>query len=74
MNHTVFAPSNAALGSANLANANIADILAYHVTASPIDIATLNTSDTFVRTTLGTRPSVLLRESMISFLRRWMLV
>lgn len=63
-NHTVFAPSNAALSGINPADPslNIPNILAYHVTGAPIDVASLNTSDSVVRTALTGAPTVLLRE------------
>jgi uncharacterized surface protein with fasciclin (FAS1) repeats len=63
-NHTVFAPSNTALASANLSSVtDITSILAYHVTAGLVDANSLNTTDTVIRTTLSGAPNVLLRES-----------
>lgn len=61
-NHTVFAPSNAALTGINPADPslNISNILAYHVTGAPIDTGTLNETDSVVRTALTGAPTVLL--------------
>jgi uncharacterized surface protein with fasciclin (FAS1) repeats len=65
-NHTVFAPSNAALGSIDpAALGNIADTLAYHVTAGIVDASTLNQSDTVVRSSLNDPAVVQLRESRV---------
>lgn len=65
-NHTVFAPSNAALGSIDPAALdNIADTLAYHVTAGIVDASTLNQSDTVVRSSLNDPAVVQLRESRV---------
>ncbi|PVF99041.1 FAS1 domain-containing protein [Serendipita vermifera] len=57
-NHTVFAPSNAALASIDPSVlGNIANTLAYHVTAGVVDTSALNQSDTVVRSSLND-PSV----------------
>ena len=63
-NHTVFAPSNAALSGINVADPslNISNILAYHVTGAPIDVGSLNATDSVVRTALTGAPAVLLRK------------
>jgi len=60
-NHTVFAPSNDALGSADLtAVGNITNLLRYHVAAGLVNDTALNTTDTVIHTTLSGAPAVLL--------------
>jgi uncharacterized surface protein with fasciclin (FAS1) repeats len=63
-NHTVFAPTNAALASLDpSALGDISNLLSYHVTAGAVDNSTLtNGTDTVVRTALTGAPVVLLRE------------
>jgi uncharacterized surface protein with fasciclin (FAS1) repeats len=59
-NHTVFAPSNDALASADLASiGNITNIFEYHIAAGLVNATSLNTTDTVIRTTLGA-PTVVL--------------
>ncbi|CAG7846305.1 SubName: Full=Related to TGF beta induced protein ig-h3 {ECO:0000313/EMBL:CCA69644.1} [Serendipita indica DSM 11827] len=58
-NHTVFAPTNDALSGVNPTQLpNIADILAYHVTAGVVDTDKLNETPTVVRSSLGSAPAV----------------
>ncbi|KAG8804300.1 hypothetical protein FRB91_011383 [Serendipita sp. 411] len=61
-NHTVFAPNNAALGAVDpSALANLANILAYHVTAGHVDVESLKeNTTTVVRSSLAAEPAVLL--------------
>lgn len=68
-NHTVFAPSNDALGSADLSSVgNITNLLAYHVAAGLVNATSLNSTDTVIHTELSGSPAVLLRK-WSSFLR-----
>jgi hypothetical protein len=69
-NHTVFAPSNDALASADLASiGNITNIFEYHIAAGLVNATSLNTTDTVIRTTLGA-PTVVLRKSSSFYVTR----
>jgi uncharacterized surface protein with fasciclin (FAS1) repeats len=62
-NHTVFAPSDAALaGAAGVlaSGANVTQILQYHVAAGAVNTTALNSTQTVVRSTLSSAPAVFL--------------
>lgn len=65
-NHTVFAPSDSALGSVitggGVNPADIPNILAYHVAAGAVNTTALNETQTIIRSSLTGPPHVFLRK------------